>query len=73
MWLCDDVNKNQQWKYIDMIFRARHNENFVLDAHGTTSNSPVGQWQFNGGANQEWMYGNTTNAGGAPDTRPPEH
>ncbi len=57
IWDCVDSN-NLRFDWVGNTLRNRHDNNIAVDAYGTTAGSRVGQWTANGGANQQWNWGN---------------
>lgn len=52
---CGNGNLRQQFRRDGQLFRARLNENQVLDAYGG-HNVRVGFWRAHGGKNQDWFH-----------------
>ena len=57
LWDCVNSN-NLRFDWIGTSLRNRHDNNFAVDAYGTSSGSAVGQWLYHGGSNQQWYWGN---------------
>lgn len=57
LWDCVNSN-NLRFDWIGTSLRNRHDNNFAVDAYGTSSGSTVGQWLYNGGSNQQWYWSN---------------
>lgn len=57
IWDCVDSN-NLRFDWIGNTLRNRIDNNIAVDAYGTNGGSRVGQWSYNGGANQQWNWGN---------------
>ncbi|MGI2899695.1 ricin-type beta-trefoil lectin domain protein [Shewanella algae] len=54
VWECVDSD-NLRWDYDGRFIRSAHDANIVADAYGRGNDAQVGQWQFHGGANQQWL------------------
>lgn len=57
LWDCANSN-NLRFDWVGTSLRNRHDNNFAVDAYGTSSGSTVGQWLYHGGSNQQWYWGN---------------
>lgn len=57
LWDCVDSN-NLRFDWIGTSLRNRHNNTYAVDAYGTNSGDEIGQWQYHGGSNQQWYWGN---------------
>lgn len=58
LWSCSSSAKDQTWNFSGNVLRNRVNTNIVLDAYGNSSGSKVGLWEYHGGSNQKWNWGN---------------
>jgi len=58
LWDCHTSAIDQTWDFSGGVLRNRVNSNKVLDAYGTSSGSAAGLWQYHGGNNQKWNWGN---------------
>ncbi|WP_161787409.1 ricin-type beta-trefoil lectin domain protein [Endozoicomonas numazuensis] len=57
IWECLD-NNNMRFDWVGNSLRSRHNGSIAVDAYGDWKGAQVGQWQYHGGSNQQWQWGN---------------
>ncbi|MGI9280682.1 MAG: ricin-type beta-trefoil lectin domain protein [Endozoicomonas sp.] len=57
VWECLD-NNNMRFDWVGNSLRNRHNGSIAVDAYGDWKGAQVGQWQYHGGSNQQWQWGN---------------
>ncbi len=57
IWDCVDSN-NLRFDWVGTSLRNRHDGNIAVDAYSDYSGAEVGQWNYHGGNNQQWYWGN---------------
>ncbi|WP_079253859.1 phosphatidylinositol-specific phospholipase C domain-containing protein [Endozoicomonas arenosclerae] len=57
IWECLD-NNNLRFDWVGNSLRSRHDASIAVDAYGDWQGAKVGQWQYHGGKNQQWQWGN---------------
>lgn len=57
IWDCIYSN-NLRFDWVGTSLRNRRDNYYAVDAYGDYSGADVGQWEYHGGANQQWHWGN---------------